>query len=375
MLTYFASPERAGGSELQHGIDYVSGSPLMSGLLRAANGMFAVLNENRQILAINDSFLRMLGIEHPDQALGLRPGEAVKCIHADEMPGGCGTSKFCSTCGAAIAIVASLASEEPVERTCAITFRKGDKQEDMCLSVRSCLTTVGDTRLILLYLQDITMAQRWAALGRVFLHDLNNQISSLQMAAELLRADGTPPAGELSKTVGLLTRRLAGEVKLQQALLRGDSWEYQPALQVFQVDQILLGARAMALANPAAGGRVLSITSKLPGKTLRTDPFLVLRILNNMLINAFEATPAGGEVKLWATADTDMTTFCVWNQGHIPEDVGRRIFQRNFSTREEPGRGLGTYSMRLLSEKLLGGTVSFTTSKSSGTVFRLGLRA
>jgi len=47
MITYFATPERADGSELQHGIDYVSASPLMSGLLRAANGMFAVLGHIR----------------------------------------------------------------------------------------------------------------------------------------------------------------------------------------------------------------------------------------------------------------------------------------------------------------------------------------
>jgi len=375
MITYFASPERADGSDLQHAIEYVSASPLMSALLRAANGMLAVLNEKRQILAVNDSFLRMLNIENPAKALGLRPGEAVKCIHADEMPGGCGTSRFCSTCGAAIAIVASLASEQPVERTCAIAFRKGDKQEDMCLSVRSCLTTVGDMRLVLLYLQDITMAHRWAALGRVFLHDLNNQIASLRMASELLRTEGAAPGGELSKTVSLLAGRLADEVKLQQALLQGDSWDYQPVLQVLPVDRILREACAVATGQPAAGGRALRMTSELPGRNLRTDPYLVLRILNNMLLNAFEATAAGGEVRLWAEGEKDRITFCVWNKSGIPEDVGRRVFQRNFSTKEEPGRGLGTYSMKLLGEKLLGGTVDFTSSKSGGTVFRLRLPA
>jgi sensor histidine kinase regulating citrate/malate metabolism len=60
----------------------------------------------------------------------------------------------------------------------------------------------------------------------------------------------------------------------------------------------------------------------------------------------------------------------VWNVGEISKDVTKRIFQRNFSTKEEAGRGIGTYSMKLLGEEFLGGQVNFTTSKKEGTVFR-----
>ena len=48
-----------------------------------------------------------------------------------------------------------------------------------------------------------------------------------------------------------------------------------------------------------------------------------------------------------------------------------RIFQRNFSTKAEAGRGIGTYSMKLLGEDVLGGEVGFTSSEKDGTVFRL----
>ncbi|MBU0943946.1 MAG: ATP-binding protein [Proteobacteria bacterium] len=61
---------------------------------------------------------------------------------------------------------------------------------------------------------------------------------------------------------------------------------------------------------------------------------------------------------------------CVWNAQEIPQEVTNRIFQRNFSTKEEAGTGIGTYSMKLLGENFLGGQVRFTTSAKEGTIFR-----
>jgi sensor histidine kinase regulating citrate/malate metabolism len=50
-----------------------------------------------------------------------------------------------------------------------------------------------------------------------------------------------------------------------------------------------------------------------------------------------------------------------------------RIFQRNYSTKSDSGRGLGTYSMKLFGETYLGGKVDFTSSESEGTTFHLRL--
>ena len=55
---------------------------------------------------------------------------------------------------------------------------------------------------------------------------------------------------------------------------------------------------------------------------------------------------------------------------NFTKEAGSRIFQRNFSTKEQDGRGIGTFSMKLFGEKILGGQVSFTTSKTGGTTFK-----
>ena len=55
----------------------------------------------------------------------------------------------------------------------------------------------------------------------------------------------------------------------------------------------------------------------------------------------------------------------------IPDEYQQRIFQRDFSTKGT-GRGLGTYSMQLLS-RLLSGDVDFISETGNGTRFTLTL--
>ena len=107
---------------------------------------------------------------------------------------------------------------------------------------------------------------------------------------------------------------------------------------------------------------------------VRTDPSLLSRILTNMLKNAFEATEAGGEVRLAVDTENGSVSFNVWNRASMPESVALRIFQRHFSTRKGPGRGSGTYSMKFFGEDILRGKMDFTTTKDAGTLFKFTLQ-
>lgn len=82
MKTHFASPERATPEEINSSIIQIEESPVVSSMLHYMKGIVAIINEHRQIIAVNDSFLEELGIEDPVEVLGLRPGEALHCSHA-----------------------------------------------------------------------------------------------------------------------------------------------------------------------------------------------------------------------------------------------------------------------------------------------------
>jgi len=56
----------------------------------------------------------------------------------------------------------------------------------------------------------------------------------------------------------------------------------------------------------------------------------------------------------------------------MPRNVQLQVFNRSFSTKGQ-GRGIGTYSIRLLVTRYLRGTVDFTSSKEQGTTFRARL--
>lgn len=370
MDTYFASGERAKEEELAAEIEIVTRNSVLDGLLHSVSGLIAVLNEHRQIVAINDSFMRMIGIENLEEALGLRPGEAVQCIHAREEPGGCGTSKYCSTCGAAIAIVSSLEKDKPVEEMCALTVKRGDKKVDIALLVKSHPIKIEGTRFLLLFLQDITRQQQRAALERTFFHDINNILTMLVASSELLAEDN--PSG-LVKTIRQASLRLAKEVSIQECLMQSESSSYQPLWCEITTKEIFEELQSFFANHPVSQNKDLKISTSYTILSIKTDISLLLRILCNMITNAFEATDEKGVVQVWLVHKDTLLTFCVHNSQTIPEDIARRIFQRNFSTKAEAGRGIGTFSMKLFGEEILGGQVSFTSSREEGTIFRFSV--
>lgn len=367
MDTYFASPQRATKEALAAEIAFVSKHPLTSGLLHSIGGLLAIVNKNRQIVAINDSLLTMLGLDDSRQALGLRPGEALQCIHAYDEPAGCGTTKVCDTCGAAIAMVSSLCQEKPDEKICALSANRGGKTIDMALLVRCTPIIIDQEKFIVLLLQDITRQQQRAALERTFFHDINNILSILVGTSELL--DRKTPS-TYSNIIRKTSVRLAQEVAIQRCLLQSDACHYQPMWHNFTTSQIMEELQLFFINHPLAHGKQLKLAKRFPVLPVATDLSLLLRVLCNMIINAFEATAENGVVKVWLEHEGECLSFYVWNAQEIPPSVTNRVFQRNFSTKEQAGRGVGTYSMKLFGEEILGGQVSFTTSEKEGTTFK-----
>jgi signal transduction histidine kinase len=372
--TYFAPAARASEDALRRQIELASRNPIVDALMRVVSGLLAVLNEQRQILAVNDTLLDTLGLEEAADVLGLRPGEALRCTHADDEPGGCGTGPYCASCGAAIAIVTSLDSGQAVERECAVTVEREGLEADLFLLVRSEPVEFDGERFILLFLRDITLQQQRAALERIFFHDIGSIIGALRLNCHLLdsQRDGES-AGKLITRMANLTTRLAREVEIQRTMTQEGRDSYQLAIQEVSVEEVIQDLWDTFVHYPAALGKVLLLPAEVPDYRFHTDISLLLRILTNMLINAFEATEEEGEVELGVDHAPDEVVFWVWNKGIIPEEVARHIFQRNFTTKEGTGRGLGTYAMRFLGEWYLRGKVSFTTSHAEATVFRITL--
>ena len=372
MDTYFAPAQRANKKELAAEIETMGTNPLVSVLLHSVIGFLAILDEHRQIVAINDSFQQILGIDNPEETFGLRTGEVINCVHAHKEPAGCGTTEFCSTCGIATAIMSSLEHDESVEKTCALSVTRNNKPIDMFLLVKTHPINIDNKKFLLLFLQDNTKHQQRAALERTFFHDVNNMLSALLTASQLL-VEESP--SELAEIIHQASLRLSKEVTIQRCLLQSEDLDYKPIFLEVTPEQILNELHSFFASHPVAQEKNIAISENYPVDSIKTDTSLLLRVLYNMVTNAFEATPQNGMVKVWLEHEDNYVSFCVWNEQEIPQEITRRVFQRNFSTKKEAGRGIGTYSMKLIGEKILGGLVSFSTSKSGGTTFRFACPA
>ena len=224
---------------------------------------------------------------------------------------------------------------------------------------------------LLLFLQDITLQQQRAALERTFFHDINNMLSALIGASEMLSIKNND--SDLVKVIQRSSLRLKNEVDIQKSLLQSDSNTYQPLWHKIGTKQVIEELQTFFVNHPIAKNKKLNFQSSCPVEFINTDISLLLRILCNMITNALEATDNNHEVKIWLEGNDKSLCFCVWNHEPILEEISHRVFQRNFSTKEGDGRGVGTYSMKLFGEQILGGKVSFSTSQEEGTVFRFSL--
>lgn len=365
-LVNLPDARRATPDALVAQIQAVSLSPVVSALLEAVDATLLVLNPERQIVAAND---RAAGSKSPGALLGKRPGEALSCVNARAV-GGCGTAPACLQCGALSAIVASHERGLPVDSECLLRTDVGPSALE--LHVRASPIAIAGHPFTVVSLRDVSAEKRRDQLERIFLHDVLNTVAGLQGWVARMRA-GTADAGTLAGRIERLSSQLEREIRDHRALVEAECGALVPASERVGAADLLAEAELVLSSHGSARDRRVALQPPSPDVAIRTDLALARRVLVNMGANALEATPPGGTVRLGCDARPDAVAFRVENPGVIPAAVQGRIFQRSFSTKASRGRGLGTWSMKLLGERYLGGEVAFVSTAETGTVFTFTL--
>ncbi len=368
--TYFASPGRAEPGMLGALVRSAMRDPIVQVVLEAVNGYLLILDHHRQIIAANDTLLHVLGIRDPHHIFGLRPGELLHCENAHLGPGGCGTSRKCGKCGAVLTILACQNSGEPAEGECSLTMENDGELRAADFHVRCTPMTLAGQQVTALVLQDISSEKRRDVLEKVFMHDLRNVLQGLIGYSELIGTEDTQFA---SRMIMALSNQLNEEVEGQDCLLKAERGELDVHYSTVDAGAVLGQVKEVFEHHPTSRDKSLRVLSLSTDLHFESDIRLLRRVLINMVKNAFEAVPHGTTVKIYFDRIEGAPVFSVWNPGVIPDDVAKQIFQRSFTTKGELGRGVGTYSMRLLGGQYLGGHVNFTTSEKEGTEFSIRL--
>jgi signal transduction histidine kinase len=369
VLTQFAPAERAGASELDRQRRHFCDAWFFGELMHYLPEMVLILNRERQLVYANRAALAGAGARDLDSVVGLRPGEAFGCIHSSETPGGCGTTLFCRYCGAVGAILQSQQGRFAVEE-CRLTVERGGAEEALDLRVWASPMTVEGETYTFFVMGDIADEKRRNVLERIFLHDLTNTASALNGFLELLElpALDAEMRDDYTRRVATLSSRILDEIEAHRQLLAAEHNELRTDPQSIESRVFLEGILGTYDRPDMLDGRILKIADGAASVTFESDPALLGRVVGNMVKNAIEASAPGETVTMGCRADGGSVSFWVRNRTYMPENIRMQVFGRSFSTKGA-GRGLGTYSMKYLTEKYLGGHVVFTSTEAEGTTF------
>jgi len=371
--TYFAPAARTTMEEILKEYDAISTQRIFTEIFGSMTGIAAVLDKNRQIVFANTDFLNLLGLNSLEPILGKRPGEVVGCIHSAEVEAGCGTSQSCAYCGAVNAILESQLTGLKSSKETRITSVVDGKMRSLDLIVSSTPLTLAGQQFFALILQDISDEKRRSALERIFFHDLLNSAGGLNGLLTILKEGADPEeANELISLSEEASRDILEEIILHRQIRAAESGELHVKIEPVNSKELLVSAIGRIKLHEVGKNKEILISDNCSDVYFETDKILFQRVLINLLKNAFEATPKGGVVRTGVESRGEAVRFWVKNDQVIPDDVQLQLFQRSFSTKGS-GRGIGTYSIRLLTENYLKGKVSFISNASEGTIFTVEL--
>jgi signal transduction histidine kinase len=208
-------------------------------------------------------------------------------------------------------------------------------------------------------------------------HDLRTPLSSLRAMVEAIGdgvVDDGPTmrryAGEMRRSVDQLVAMVDDLFELTQ--LDAGAIERETA----RAEVVDVVRSAIALVEPAAQAKGLSVVTSLEGAGGATCSPRMVRVLQNLLVNAVRHTPPDGSVRVEAIRDERRLFFAIEDTGEgiDPADLPRVFepFFRGDPARQGPGTGLGlALAQRIV--QAIGGTIEVHSRRDQGTRFAIEL--
>jgi signal transduction histidine kinase len=128
------------------------------------------------------------------------------------------------------------------------------------------------------------------------------------------------------------------------------------------------------LAKPQADASKIRVnmSSESDGVEIRVDRDLLKQAVLNVVVNAMQAMPEGGELRFESSVSEDTAEIRISDTGPgIPPDLRDKIFRLYFTTKKE-GSGIGL-AMTFRIVQLHDGTIDFTSEPGKGTTFSIRL--
>ena len=236
------------------------------------------------------------------------------------------------------------------------------------------LVTLRDTGSARELEQELEVSRRLAAIGRLTAnvgHEVKNPINAMVVHLELLRgklAGNNADAQSAQKHVQILSDEMHRLDRVVQTLA---DFSRPMDLELRDQDLRCVVEQTVELAGAELKEQGVAVECSVPASSVpvRVDAELVRQALLNLLLNAMQAMPDGGAVRVTVRRDQRAGTVEIADNGvGIPESLLPRIFDLYFTTKPR-GSGIGlAMTYRIL--QLHGGSLEVCSNPDPGAANR-----
>jgi two-component system cell cycle sensor histidine kinase/response regulator CckA len=229
--------------------------------------------------------------------------------------------------------------------------------------------------------EEMLRLERLRALGQMaagISHNLNNILTTIMGPAKLLEmAVDDPELKQETEFISRSARRARDLVRRLNEAIRGG---VDPTIRAIPVDQVVDEAidltRSMWKDEPESRGVEIRLKAELgnapPISGTRSG---LLDVIVNLILNAVDAMPNGGEIVLRTESGEGCAVISVRDTGiGMDDDTQKRVFEPFFTTKSGIGTGLGLSTV-LATVSRWGGSVAVTSSPGQGAEFTISLPA
>ena len=348
--------------------------PDIAPLLKYSPTFTGLVNSARQFVVGNERLIGNFADIQLDSIAGSLPHDVFNCAVELSERTRCGETSHCATCDLNRILSKVISSRTTYKGTA--TLRGNTKYglvENFSFLIEAHSVSFEDEPMVLLFMQDVTAFEVKNFMMRLFFHDTLNSLSSMDSLLRLLEpgVEQDPENQELLDLLNHSFKDVTEQVHFYRKLALEAPGSGTTVFHEFSLDREIVSLVQSIRMYIRQNELNITIELETEPVSVRSDKILVRRIILNMLKNAVEASESGSRLSVSIEKTAEYVGVSVKNPGVIPQETRERIFQRGYSTKGS-GRGLGTYSMKLLSTRFLSGNVNFTTDEE-GTVFTLML--
>ncbi|HEY7424206.1 MAG TPA: ATP-binding protein [Gemmataceae bacterium] len=226
--------------------------------------------------------------------------------------------------------------------------------------------------------REVLRAEQLAAVGQVaagVAHELRNPLTSVKMLVQT-GPEGDPPTGLVTEDLTIIEHEIRRMEACIQTFL---DFARPPGAERRRTDLLAVVRRALALLEGRARRQKVLLKTEMPSKPVELciDGEQIHQVLVNLILNALDAMPHGGELRLevrQATGDPPRVTVRIHDTGPgIAAPILGRLFEP-FVSGKETGLGLGLSICRRLLEAN-GGDITGANDPEGGAVFTFTLPA